>query len=57
MNTVAKNEQQTVSERYRELPEADKMIFKSVLEIAVVLLKNMQQVQTTGRTSDKPHIA
>lgn len=45
---ATKTEQQTVANRYRDLPESDKMIFRSVLEIAVVLLKNMQAAGKKG---------
>lgn len=42
--TVIKNERQEVMQAYKSLNESDRIIFKSVLDMTIVLLKNMQSV-------------
>lgn len=42
--TVVKNERQEVAQKYKSLNESDRIIFKSVLDMTIVLLKNMQSV-------------
>ncbi len=37
------NEYQNVAERYKNLSASDRIVFKSILELAVILLKNQQE--------------
>lgn len=48
---MAKNEQQeqqNVTEKYRALNPSDQMLFQTVLNLAVILLQNMQQTTKGG---------
>lgn len=38
-------ERQNVTQMYRDLSEGDRIIFKSILEMAIILLKNMQAAE------------
>lgn len=47
--TEIKNERQEVVQKYKSLNESDRIIFKSVLDMTIVLLKNMQSVNKNLR--------
>lgn len=47
--TGTKNERQEVTKAYKSLSESDRIIFKSVLDMAIVLLKNMQSVDKNSK--------
>lgn len=42
---MTKSEQQNVAEKYRALSPSDQMLFQTVLNLAVILLQNMQQTK------------
>lgn len=42
--TANNNERQELIQAYKKLNESDRIIFKSVLDMTIVLLKNMQTV-------------
>lgn len=48
--TVSKQEYQQVSKAYQNLSSNDQIIFKSILDMAVILLKNMQQARLPENT-------
>ncbi|MCM1007080.1 MAG: hypothetical protein NC485_03975 [Ruminococcus flavefaciens] len=39
------NERQNVTEKYRSLSASDRIVFKSILDLAVILLKGSQEQQ------------
>ena len=47
--TEIKNERQEVVQKYKSLNESDRIIFNSVLDMTIVLLKNMQSVNKNLR--------
>ena len=48
--TVSKQEYQQVSKAYQSLSSSDQIIFKSILDMTIVLLRNMQQTQILDDT-------
>lgn len=38
-------ERQNVAQMYKDLSEGDRIIFKSILEMAIILLKNIQEAE------------
>lgn len=44
--TEIKNDRQEVMQAYRSLNANDRIIFKSILDMTIVLLKNMQSINS-----------
>lgn len=42
MNNNNNNEYQNVAEKYRNLSTGDRIVFRTILDLALVLLKNSQ---------------
>lgn len=40
--TANNNERQEIIQAYKKLNESDRIIFKSILDMTIILLKNMQ---------------
>lgn len=51
--TELKNEVETVRKEYQVLPPTDKVLFKSMMEMAFVLLKTMQETQKINQNEVK----
>lgn len=51
--TKAQNERQEVMQAYKSLNASDRIIFKSILDMTIVLLRNMQSTNCEP-TNTKP---
>ena len=47
--TTATAERQNVTQLYKSLSASDRIIFKSILEMTIILLKNMQATERSTK--------
>ena len=47
--TEIRTDPKTVAQEYRQLPPADKAVFRTILELAVILLKTQETVNEESK--------